>query len=132
MWLRLNAVGLTNKYQGDINMIIIAFSSKTSKILPRIFCHYFRHCAPIFRKDNKLVMYQFTHMHNISEIELQDRDITILRAHGWCFVYVPMDIPHDFNPITAYSCVDLSKRALSIRNLFIQTPYDLYKYIAPK
>jgi len=113
-------------------MIIIAFSNKTSKILPRIFCRRFRHCAPIVRDGKNLVMYQFTNPRNITKLELQNRDIAILRAHGWRFVYVPMDIPHDFNPITAYSCVDLSKRALGIRNLCIQTPYGLYKYIAPK
>ena len=113
-------------------MIIIAFSSKTSKILPRIFCRRLRHCAPILRVGNKLVMYQFTSMHHISTIELHNRDIAILRAHGWRFIYVPTDVPHDFNPMSAYSCVDLSKRALGIQNLFIQTPYKLYAHIAPK
>lgn len=113
-------------------MVIIAFSNKTSKILPRIFCRHFRHCAPIFRDGSKLVMYQFTSMHNISKIELQNRDIAILRAHGWQFIYIPTDIPHDFDLSCAYSCVDLSKRAIGIRNRFIQTPYGLYKHIAPQ
>lgn len=113
-------------------MIIIAFSNKTSKILPRIFCRRFRHCAPIFRDGSKLVMYQFTNIHNIIKIELQNRDIAILREHGWRFIYIPTDIPHDFNPMSAYSCVDLSKRALGINNPFIQTPYALYKHIAPQ
>jgi len=113
-------------------MIIIAFSNKTSKILPRIFCRKFRHCAPIFRDGKKLVMYQFTHIHNINKIELNNRDITILRAHSWRFIYIPIDVPREFAPMRAYSCVDLSKRAIGIRNRFIQTPYALYKHIAPK
>ena len=113
-------------------MIIIAFSEHTSKLLPRIFCRHFRHCAPIFRVEHKLIMYQFTNTHNITPIELNNRDIGILRAHGWRFIYVPIDIPDDFDPHCAYSCVDLSKRALGIQNIFIQTPYGLYKHIASK
>lgn len=113
-------------------MIIIAFSGKTSKLLPQIFCSHFRHCAPIVPHGNKLIMYQFTTRNNIATIELKNRDIAILRAHGWQFVYIPTDIQHDFNPERAYSCVDLSKRAIGINNLFIQTPYALYKYIAPQ
>lgn len=113
-------------------MIIIAFSNKTSKILPRLFCRRFRHCAPIFRLGNKLVMYQFTRANNITKIELQNRDIALLRAHGWRFIYIPTDVPCDFDPNHAYSCVDLSKQAIGIHNIFIQTPYALYKYIAPK
>ena len=113
-------------------MVIIAFSNKTSKILPRILCRRFRHCAPIICAGRKLIMYQFTNIHNITKIELDYRDIAILRAHGWRFIYIPIDIPHDFNSGRAYSCVDLSKRAIGINNPFIQTPYALYKHIAPQ
>ncbi len=113
-------------------MVIIAFSNKTSKILPRIFCRRFRHCAPIVCVERKLIMYQFTNIHNITPIELNNRDIRILRAHGWRFIYVPIDVPDDFNPQYAYSCVDLSKHALGIKNKFTQTPYRLYKNIAPQ
>ena len=113
-------------------MIIIAFSNKTSKILPRILCRRFRHCAPIVRDGKRLVMYQFANLRNITKLELRNRDIAVLRAHGWQFIYIPTDVSHDFNPNRAYSCVDLSKRAIGIHNIFIQTPYALYKYIAPK
>ena len=113
-------------------MVIIAFSNKTSKIVPRIFCRHFRHCAPIIRDKKNLVMYQFVKHGNVVQINLHPRDINILRAHGWEFVYVPNDIKTDFNPTSAYSCVDLSKRALGIHNHFIQTPYTLYKHIVLK
>ena len=113
-------------------MVIIAFSPKTTKILPRIFCRHFRHCAPIFRINNKLVMYQFTSIHNITKIYLHDRDIAILRANGWRFIYIPIDTSYDFAPMHAYSCVDLSKRAIGIHKRFIQTPFALYKHIAPE
>ena len=111
-------------------MIIIAFSNKTSKILPKIFCRHFRHCAPIVCTGGKLVMYQFTNIRNISEIYLNNRDISILHAYGWRFVYIPVDIQNDFDPMRAYSCVDLSKRALGIHNICIQTPTALYEHIA--
>lgn len=113
-------------------MVIIAFSNKTTKILPRIFCRHFYHCAPIFRAGHELIMYQFATTHNITKIHLNNRDIAILRAHGWRFIYLPSDVAHDFEPQHAYSCVDLSKRALGINNVFIQTPYALYKYLVPK
>ena len=76
-------------------------------------------------------MYQFVNARHITKIYLQNRDIALLRGHGWRFIYVPMDAAYDFNLSHTYSCVDLSKRALGIHNRFIQTPYELYKHIAP-
>ena len=113
-------------------MIIIAFSEHTSKVLPRIFCRRFRHVAPIFQNGRNLVMYQFVRPHQIEKIHLHTRDIAILRAHGWQFIFVPIDAPVDFRPHYAKTCVDLSKRALGIKNICIQTPYALYKYITQK
>ena len=113
-------------------MIIIAFSENTSKILPRILCHHFRHCAPIICNKNDLVMYQFIRRNNIAKIHLRPRDIAILRAHGWKFIYTSpyTQTCQGFTP--PYSCVDLSKRALGIKSIFIQTPYALYKYLVKK
>ena len=114
-------------------MIIIAFSENTSKILPRMLCRHFRHCAPIICEKNDLVMYQFITRNNIAKIHLQPRDIAILRAHGWKFVYMsPNAHPSGFGSAPPYSCVDLSKRALGIKSIFIQTPYDLYKHLVKK
>ena len=114
-------------------MIIIAFSENTSKVLPRILCRRFRHCAPIICNRNNLIMYQFVCRNKIEQIALRTRDIAILRAHGWHFIYIPTDI--QLNPdylLHAYSCVDLSKRAIGIKSVFIQTPYALYKYLTRK
>ena len=113
-------------------MVIIAFSEHTSKVLPRIFCRRFRHVAPIFQTGHDLVMYQFVRPHCVEKIHLHTRDIAILRAHGWQFIFVPIDVQIDFNKKCAKTCVDLSKRALGINNIFIQTPYALYKYITRK
>ena len=112
-------------------MVIIAFSEKTSKILPRILCRHLRHCAPIITNKDDLVMYQFITRHNVEKIHLRTRDISLLRAHGWQFIYVPISA-FNINCIDAYSCVDLSKRVLNIHSVFIQTPYSLYKYLTRK
>ena len=115
-------------------MIIIAFSENTSKILPRILCRKFRHCAPIICDQQDLIMYQFIRHNQIEQIHLHARDIAILAAHGWRFVYVSPNAHcygFDFSS-HAYSCVNLSKRAIGVRSFFIQTPYSLYKYLTQK
>ncbi len=113
-------------------MIIIAFSKHTSKILPRILCRRFRHCAPIICDKDNLIMYQFINRHHIEQIRLNQRDIAILRAHGWKFVYISPNIKTNYDFTYAYSCVDLSKHAIGIRSVFIQTPDSLYKYLTQK
>jgi len=114
-------------------MVIIAFSEKTSKILPRILCRHFRHCAPILCNGNDLVMYQFIRHNHIEQIHIKPRDIEILRKHGWDFIYIsPGTTIHNLNLSHIYSCVDLSKRAIGFKNRFIQRPDALYKYITRK
>ncbi|MCL1891830.1 MAG: hypothetical protein FWF97_00840 [Alphaproteobacteria bacterium] len=90
--------------------IIIGFTHKTSKILPKIFCRNFRHCAVITenpsrqlvaftrirtdakrrankekRTKNKYIMIQVG-FGAIKFIPLQKRDLKILEQHGWMFV----------------------------------------------
>ena len=110
-------------------MMIIAFSENTSKILPRILCRKYRHCAPIVCDEHGLIMYQFINRKNIVKIKLSQRDITILRTHGWKFIYISPNVKINLDCAHAYSCVNLSKRALNIHSIFIQTPYALYKYL---
>lgn len=112
-------------------MIIIAFSAKTSKILPRIFCRGFRHCAPIVPTTNdsgELIMYQFVRPGNIAKITLHLRDIQILAAYGWQFVYLPIDAP-DMTVVNAWSCVALSKYVLKIHNPMLLTPNALHRFL---
>lgn len=111
-------------------MIIIAFAPNSSKLLPNIFCKHFRHCAVLFRKKNKFIMLQFVSRKHIEQIELQQRDITLLTSHGWRFIYIPCEMPHEFNPHNAWSCVDMAKRAINIKSVTIQTPYGLYKKLS--
>lgn len=111
-------------------MIIIAFSNKTSKVIPNILCRKLKHVAPIVPHNDTLVMYQFIKRGCTEKIVLQIRDIKILQAHGWRFIYMNgVTTPHDFNPYVAYSCVDLTKRAIGIRNWRIQTPLGLFKML---
>ena len=113
-------------------MIIIAFSENTSKILPRMLCRRFRHCAPIICDKNNLIMYQFINPKNIVKIKLRQRDIALLRAHGWQFIYISPNKNVNIDCIHAYSCVDLSKQVAGIHSIFIQTPYGLYKHLLTK
>ncbi len=111
-------------------MIIIAFATNTSKIIPRLLCRRLRHCAVITPvESDALVMYQFTYPGHAARLRLHSRDLKILRAHGWSFVYVPGHLPRDFNAAQAYTCVDMTKRALRIRAPHIQTPDGLYQYL---
>ena len=114
-------------------MIIIAFSKHTSKILPRMLCRKLCHCAPIICNGNDLVMYQFIRHNHIEQIHIRPRDIDILRTHGWEFIYVsPTITSNDCDYMRAYSCVDLSKRTIGLKSVFIQTPYGLYKHLQQK
>ena len=110
-------------------MIIIAFSHKTSKILPKILCGKLKHCVPIEIKSNCMIMHQFMSYKNIANIKLNMRDIKILQAHGWQFVYLPKDLPHDVDSCRAISCVQFCKYAIGMQNAFIQTPNALFKEI---
>ena len=124
--------GLKNK-EKDFIMIIIAFSKNTSKILPRMLCRRFRHCAPIICNGHDLVLHHFIRHNHIEQIHINPRDIEILRTHGWEFIYVSPTInTNHFDYMRAYSCVDLSKRAIGLKSIFIQTPYGLYKHLQQK
>ena len=109
-------------------MIIIAFAPKSSKILPNIFCKNFKHCAVLVPKSNDFLLYQFIARGHIDTIKIKLRDIRILCAHGWRFVYMPIDLPHGF-PFKTWTCVGLAKRAIKMWAPFVQTPDGLYRRI---
>lgn len=114
-------------------MIIIAFSNKTSKFIPNLLCRKLKHVAPIVPHGDRLIMYQFVSYGRVEKIVLRMRDIQILKAHGWNFIYIDgIRLPYEFNPYTAHTCVDLSKRAIGIKRWRIQTPLGLYKELTNK
>ncbi len=110
-------------------MVIIAFCTKTSKILPRVICRHFRHCAPIVPAmhgaNHPWVMYQFVRRGTVIQIPLSTRDMNILRAHGWVFMHV------NTTPNTKISnvrtCVDLSQHVIGRNPRWYQTPDGLYR-----
>ncbi len=110
-------------------MIIIAFAPKTSKILPKLLCHKLRHCAIITKKQNDFTMYQFVSHKNIKQISLHQRDINILAQHRWIFVRIYHTKSIDKNMYSAWTCVNMVKRAINIKSFWIQTPLALYKHI---
>ena len=110
-------------------MVIIGFSTKSSKILPNIFCKQFKHCAVIARDGTEFMLYQFVSYGHIEKIRLRARDIKILRQCGWYFVYLPCELPSNF-PRRTMTCVNMAKNAIKMHAPFIQTPDALYCAIA--
>ena len=113
-------------------MIIITFCNKTSKLLPRLLCKNLKHTAPIGVYQDKLVLYQFVKSGVTEKIHLNMRDLQILQQHGWRFIYLTGNLPYDFCNKKVHTCVQLSKAAIGIKNLRIQTPNSLYKYLLDK
>lgn len=111
-------------------MIIIAFSDKTSKILPRLICRKIKHVAPIAVQNDKLIMYQFIRRNITVKMHLRMKDIKILNKNGWKFIYLTGDIPPNFNIQNVRTCVELTKRAIRLHKWYIQTPNALYKYLS--
>lgn len=114
-------------------MIIVAFCTRTSKLLPRIVCRHFKHCAPIVPSGDAsktMVMYQFVHRNKIVPIPITARGLRTLRAHGWAVVCVAgVTPPPDLARACAPTCVAFTKRACGMRRAGIQTPDALYKYL---
>lgn len=114
-------------------MIIVAFCTRTSKLLPRIVCRHFKHCAPIVPSGDAgktMVMYQFIHRNKIVPIPITARGLRTLRAHGWAVVCVAgVTPPPDLARACAPTCVAFTKRACDMRRARIQTPDALYKYL---
>ena len=111
-------------------IVYIGFSIKTHKILARIFCRHFKHCAPVVITKNKCEIYQFTRANKINVIPVKKRDLKILKAHGWQFVrYNIKNFPKNALHIHAISCVQFTKKFCGIKNANIQTPDSLFKYL---
>jgi|GEM_PF-676934 len=109
--------------------MIIGFTHKTKKILPRIFCRKFRHCAVILKYNNNYLMLQFISKNKIHLILLKKRDIMILKRNEWVFTNIFINCSSAINYISSFTCVSFAKRILGIHAPFIWTPYQLYKYI---
>lgn len=115
--------------------MLIGFTPKTSKVIPRIFCRRFRHCAIVISNEkleiSNWVMYQFIRKNKIEKIYLSSRDLKILELHGWVFIKVKSyAIPNSSLLIAnSWTCVNFAKRALGIKKSFIITPGQLYRHL---
>ena len=114
-------------------MIYIGFSKRTHRLYARILCRNFRHVAPILITKQKCILYQFIKPHKIALIRIKKSDLPLLTAYGWKFV----EYKCKFSPTRALktnpaNCVQWTKRACGIKNMFILTPDDLFKYLTKK
>lgn len=114
-------------------MIYIGFSTKTHRICAQIFCKKFKHVAPVVITNKKCVLYQFVHFNKVVPIPIKKRDLNILEQYGWKFIrYDCKFIPERAIKSKPINCVQFTKRACEIKNIKIQTPDALLKYITQK
>ena len=112
-------------------MLYIGFSNYSNKIHARLFCKYFKHCAPIIIKGNTVVIYQFVHINKIVKINITKKDLKLFKKHGWVFVKYHANkaqIPNSHG----LTCVQFTKCVCGIKNVKIQTPLALFKYLNQK
>lgn len=108
-------------------MIIIGFSTKTSKILPRILCKHFKHCAPIIKVGENFLMYQFIKHNDIKAIPITSYGLKLLKGAGWKFIKINTQPVKSFKAYNAFTCVCFTKKFIGIHAPFIQTPDALYR-----
>ncbi len=114
-------------------MIYIGFSKRTHKLYAKILCKRFKHCAPVVIHGQKCYLYQFVNRNNIVKIELNKRDLTVLKHYGWIFVkYSAKNAPQCPEKIKAITCVQFTKRFCHIQKKCVLTPYDLFRFIHDK
>lgn len=109
-------------------MVIVGFSDKTSKPFVRLICGHFKHCVIITQHKNKLILYQFVKQNDVVQIVISKRGIAQLELNGWVFVY--LDINASKLDSRRLTCVNFVKNAIGIKNIFIQTPNSLYRYLS--
>ena len=115
---------------GMFIMVYIGFSTKTHKLMGRILCKHFRHCAPIQITKTQIVLYQFVNKNNIVKIPMKLRDINILRHNGWEFIkYSGKFAPGHELKSKSITCVQFTKHVCMINKITIQTPDALFRFL---
>ena len=111
-------------------MIYIGFSTKTHRFYARVLCRHFRHTAPILVIGDRCIIYQFISPRQISLIAVRTKDLKILKMFGWKFIkYHGKFTPQITLKQKNINCVQFTKHACNIKNIFIQTPDSLFKYL---
>ncbi|MBN1281387.1 MAG: hypothetical protein JW985_00230 [Alphaproteobacteria bacterium] len=116
--------------------MIIVFSKNTSKILPKIFCRKFRHCAVIFKYDDDKYLMLNPSLRTLDIFTLTQRDLNILKHNGWIFIKTNANTANQKHHLCSIkhslSCVAVVKHIIGIKNPFIWTPGQLYKQLTKK
>ena len=113
-------------------MLYIGFPNYSKKIHAKIFCKKFKHCAPIIINGDNVIIYQFVHMNKIAKIIIQKSDLKILKKHGWIFIKLSLNTENIIKKKHYLTCVQFTKDTCGIRNIKIQTPLALFKYLNQK
>ena len=108
-------------------MLYIGFSVYSHKTHAQIFCHKYKHCAPIVIHGTNITIYQFVRINKIVKINIKKQDLDILKKHGWKFIKYSNQIPK-INKTHYLTCVQFTKQACGIKNIKIQTPDALLRY----
>jgi len=112
-------------------MLYIGFSNYSRKPHARLLCRVYKHCAPIIINGDTAFIYQFVRINKIVKITVQKKDLKILKRHGWKFIKYPIDTERV--PNNSYlTCVQFTKSVCGIKNIKIQTPLALFKYLNDK
>lgn len=109
-------------------MVIIGFSTKTSKFFVRILCRHFKHCVIITGTNDRFVLHQFVRKNYVTKIAISRRSVSQLMSNGWVFICLKRRRIINFNP-RATTCVNYVKHAIGLKKFWIQTPDALYKYL---
>lgn len=112
-------------------MLYIGFSNYSHKLHAKIFCNKYKHCAPVMINKNTVVIYQFVCINKIVKINIQKTDLEALKRHGWIFIQYSKHIQPILNS-SGLTCVQFTKKVCGIKNIMIQTPLALFKYLQNK
>lgn len=112
----------------------VVFMDAPQKPYLKLFKKGFRHCAYVVRHNDDWIIYDplstYTDMMISEDRTLIDR----FKAAG--FSCVPIQTRNRVTKKFAFpeflTCVTQIKRILGISNIFIQTPYQLYKFLQRK
>jgi len=112
-------------------MLYIGFSNYSNKIHARLLCKKYKHCAPIIVTKDNVEVYQFVHINKIVKICIQKNDLQTLKKHGWKLVKISTT-PDNIRISCGLTCVQFTKKFCDIKNIWIQTPLALFKYLTEK
>ena len=113
-------------------MLYVGFSNYSHKIHAQLFCRNFKHCAPIIINNDSATIYQFVHVNKIVNINIKTNDLKILQKHGWKFVKLSKSNTCSMPQCLCFTCVQFTKHVCGIKDIRIQTPMGLFKYLNQK